>query len=180
MSDLYQETYRSWLLTLTPERIQQEIEGLKFQIQANGEMSESAHYHRHEGSNRFLADWQDYENEVEKDQEYLKIAEEVLEEKTKIEQYIQQLDEKLANRLSDHYYDRGSIETTYHNKVYYFSFLNNKKGVHLLDKDQYDKATTVEEIDKCNSIYVEYADTEAISVLEQLNTNPWIEFAGEE
>lgn len=81
MSDLYQETYRSWLLTLTPERIQQEIEGLKFQIQANGELSESAHYHRHEGSNQFLADWQDYENEVEKDQEYLKIAEEVLKEK---------------------------------------------------------------------------------------------------
>lgn len=80
-SDLYQETYRSWLLTLTSEAIQQEIKGLKFQIQANGELSESAHYYRHEGSNQFLADWQDYENEVEKDQEYLKIAEEVLKEK---------------------------------------------------------------------------------------------------
>lgn len=64
--------------------------------------------------------------------------------------------------------------------MYYFSFLNNKEGVHLVDKDQYDKATTVEEIDKCDSIYVEYTDAEALSVLEQLNANPWIEFSGEE
>lgn len=83
--------YRAMVEEYTIERLKLEIEDLERQIQANGEMSESAHYHRYDKivwpsghvdmPNQFLAEWEDYESEVEEDEVYLGICQEVLREK---------------------------------------------------------------------------------------------------
>lgn len=85
--------YRAMIEEYSIERLQLEIEDLKQQIQGNGEMSESAHYHRYdkivwpsghiEMPNQFLSDWEDYEHEVEESEAYLNICKKVLAEKEK-------------------------------------------------------------------------------------------------
>jgi len=84
--------YRGWVVTLTVERIEEEIRELEIEFQGNSEMAESAQYHRedivHMGDyiyqpNLYLADYQDYENQILKCEVHIRICKEVLEEKRK-------------------------------------------------------------------------------------------------
>lgn len=84
------QDYREMIESFSIERIEEEIEDLKQWHQGNSEMAESARYHRYEkviiGNSKsyphlFLADYEDYEDEVSKTEQKLTVCYAVLKEK---------------------------------------------------------------------------------------------------
>lgn len=65
----------------TKEQLQSHIQNYELHVQANSEMAESAHYHRSEGNNQFLADYKDYEQQEAIAQQELNICRLVMKEK---------------------------------------------------------------------------------------------------